>query len=156
MSEKKQRIAHLNSTVCYLKKDNKVLMIKFTKKWGQVYAPPGGKFEKGESPIDCILREYYEETGLKLINPRLQGISYWRDNVEGIIFVYVAEEFEGVLTKISEEGYLEWIKVEDLSKLKQFPQNEKFAAYLFKEELFEGKFLLDEKCNVLEYKIRTI
>ncbi len=29
----KERIAHLNSTACYLKKDNKVLMIKFTKKW---------------------------------------------------------------------------------------------------------------------------
>ncbi len=35
---KKSRIAHLNSTACYLKKDNKVLMIKFAKKWGQVYA----------------------------------------------------------------------------------------------------------------------
>lgn len=47
MKNKKQRVAHLNSTVCYLKKDNKVLMLKFTKKWGQVYAPPGGKFESG-------------------------------------------------------------------------------------------------------------
>lgn len=28
----KERIAHLNSTACYLKKDNKVLMIKFLKK----------------------------------------------------------------------------------------------------------------------------
>lgn len=97
MSDKKQRVAHLNSTVCYLKKGNKVLMIKFTKKWGQVYAPPEGKFETGESPLDCILREYYEETGLKLINPKLQGMSYWRDKAEGIIFIYVAEEFEGNL-----------------------------------------------------------
>ncbi len=55
-----------------LKKDNKVLMIKFTKKWDQVYAPPGGKFETGETPLDCIMREFYEETGLRLINPRLQ------------------------------------------------------------------------------------
>lgn len=46
-------------------------MIKFTKKWGQVYAPPGGKFETGEKPLDCILREYYKETGLKLINPKI-------------------------------------------------------------------------------------
>ncbi len=88
----KQRIAHLNSTACYLKKDNKVLMIKFSKKWGQVYAPPGGKFETGESPLDCILREYYEETGLTLINPKLQGISYWHDDYEGIIFIFVAEK----------------------------------------------------------------
>ena len=156
MSEKKQRIAHLNSTACYLKRDNKVLMIKFSKKWGQVYAPPGGKFETVESPLDCILREYYKKTGLKLINPRLQGMSYWRDNAEGIIFIYVAENFEGDLKETSEEGCIEWIKIEDLPNLKQFSQNEKFTPYLFKEELFEGKFILDENCNVLEYKIRKI
>lgn len=27
----------------------------------------------------------------------LQGMSYWKDKVEGIIFIYVAEEFEGNL-----------------------------------------------------------
>ena len=131
-------------------------MIKFTKKWGQVYAPPGGKFEEGESPLDCILREYYEETGLKLIHPKLQGISYWKDHKEGIIFVYVAEEYEGVFNRISEEGSLEWVKVEDLENIKQFSQNKKFIPYLFQENLFEGKFLLDEKCQVLEYQIRKI
>lgn len=78
------------------KKDNKVLMIKFIKKWGHVYAPPGGKFESSESPLDCIIREFYEETGLTLINPRLQGMSYWNDETEGIIFVYTAEEFKEV------------------------------------------------------------
>ena len=156
MKNKKQRVAHLNSTVCYLKRGNKVLMLKFTKKWGQVYAPPGGKFEIGESPLDCILREYYEETGLKLINPKLQGMSYWKDNAEGIIFIYVAKEFEGNLNFKSEEGYIEWINIEDLPNLKQFSQNEKFTPYLFKKEIFEGKFLLDEKCKVLEYEIRTM
>ena len=83
-------------------------------------------------------------------------MSYWRDEEEGIIFIYVAEEFEGDLKEISEEGCIEWIDIKDLSNLKQFSQNEKFTPYLFKEELFEGKFLLDEKCNVLEYEIRTI
>lgn len=156
MSEKKERVAHLNSTVCYLRQEDKVLMIKFNKKWGQVYAPPGGKFETGESPLDCILREYQEETGLKLIHPRLQGISYWKEDKEGMIFVYIAEEFEGNLKEISEEGSMEWIRIEDLCNRKQFPQNEKFTPYLFQEKLFEGKFLLDEKCNVLEYEIRMI
>jgi 8-oxo-dGTP diphosphatase len=150
------RIAHLNATVCYLKKDNKVLMIKFSKKWGQVYAPPGGKFEKGESPLDCIIREYKEETGLTLLNPRLQGISYWQDSYEGIIFVYVANEFEGELTLNSSEGNLEWIDICDLVKIKQFEQNELFTPYLFKDELFEGKFRLDDKCSVLNYEIRKM
>lgn len=156
MDDKKERIAHLNATACYLKKQDKVLMIKFNKKWGQVYAPPGGKFEAGESPLDCILREYYEETGLQLINPKLQGISYWHDIAEGIIFVYVAEDFEGELISKSEEGNLEWISIEDLHKIKQFAQNEKFTDYLFKDEIFEGKFLLDDKCDVIEYQIRTV
>lgn len=152
----KERIAHLNSTACYLKKDNKVLMIRFTKKWGQVYAPPGGKFEQGETPLDCVTREFYEETGLHLINPRLQGMSYWKDSAEGIIFIFTAENFEGELLEDSLEGVLEWVKIEDLSKINQFDQNEKFTSYLFKEEIFEGKFKLNEDCKVLDYEIRII
>ena len=152
----KKRIAHLDSTVCYLKKDNKVLMIKFSKKWGNVYAPPGGKFEKGESPLDCVIREFKEETGLILVNPKLQGISYWQDSSEGIIFVYTVEDYEGTQTLASEEGNLEWIRIEELLTIKQFEQNEKFTPYLFKNELFEGKFLLDDKCKVINYKIRNI
>lgn len=152
----KKRIVHLNSTACYLKKDNKVLMIKFSKKWGQVYAPPGGKFEEGESSLDCILREYYEETGLTLIEPKLQGISYWHDNTEGIIFIYTAEKYNGDLKQVSEEGKLEWIEIEKLKKINQFEQNEKFTPYLFKDTTFEGKFILDDKCKVKEYVIRDI
>lgn len=153
---KKHRIVHLNATACYLKKDNKVLMIKFSKKWGQVYAPPGGKFESGESPLDCIIREYYEETGLTLINPRLQGISYWKDSAEGIIFVYTAEDYEGNLLSTSEEGTLEWVGFDDLEKINQFDQNQKFTPYLFKDELFEGKFMLDNQCKVLKHEIRKM
>ena len=152
----KHRVTHLNSTVCYLKKDNKVLMIKFTKKWGHVYAPPGGKFEEGESPLDCIIREFYEETGLTLINSRLQGISYWKNDTEGIIFVYIAENFEGDLTLVSEEGNLEWIKFEDLEHLPQFDQNKIFTPFLFKNEIFESKSILDSKARVLNNIIRTI
>lgn len=155
-SIKKHRLSHLNSTACYLKKDNKVLMLKFNKKWGEVYAPPGGKFESGETPLDCIIREFYEETGLTLINPRLQGISYWKDEAEGLIFIYTAEDFEGNLTIVSEEGNLEWIRFEDLTQINQFDQNQKFTPYLFKNALFESKFLLDDKCRVLKYEIRNI
>lgn len=153
---KKHRVAHLNATACYLKKGDQVLMIKFSKKWGQVYAPPGGKFEEGEAPLDCIIREYYEETGLTLINPRLQGISYWQEEAEGIIFIYTAEDFEGNLTTISEEGTLEWIKLEDLTEIPQFDQNKIFTPYLFKEELFESKSLLDSNARVLKNTIRKI
>lgn len=152
----KERVKHYNATICYLKKNNRILMIKFSKKWGQVYAPPGGKFETGESPLDCIIREFKEETGLLLVNPKLQGISYWKDSSEGIIFVYTAENYEGNLLVDSDEGELEWIELENLKNISQFDQNAKFTSYLFTNELFEGKFLLDDNCKVLEYKIRKM
>ena len=153
---KKHRILHYNATACYLKKDDKVLMIKFNQKWGQVYAPPGGKFEECESPLECITREFYEETGLTLINPKLQGISYWHDSIEGIIFVFTADQYEGELSHNSSEGELEWIDIDELPSINQFDQNLKFTPYLFKDEMFEGKFLLDDKCKVLKYEIRKI
>ena len=152
---KKQRLLHYNATACYLKKDDKVLMIKFNKKWGQVYAPPGGKFEECESPAECIIREFYEETGLMLVNPRLQGISFWHDSVDGIIFVYTAENYTGSLKLTSEEGTLEWVKFENLSLINQFDQNKYFTPYLFKSEIFEAKFILDDKCRVLKHEIKV-
>lgn len=152
----KERIMHMNATICYLKKENQVLMLKFAKKWGHVFAPPGGKFEMGETPLDCIIREFKEETGLTLINPKLQGLSYWQDSYEGIIFVFVAEEYEGELTLSSEEGSLTWIPIEELDSLEQFEQNKLFTPYLFKKTIFEGKFLLDDSCKVIKSEIREI
>lgn len=55
-----------------------------------------------------------------------------------------------------EEEKLEWIDIEDLPNINQFEQNEKFTPYLFKDELFEGKFLLGDSCKVLNYQIRKM
>ena len=152
-----KRAIHLDATVCYLKSNDKILMLKFSKKWGRVYAPPGGKFQPGESPLDCIIREFREETGLTLISPKLQGISYWCGSTEGIIFVFVAEKYEGTQIARSPEGKLSWMEVDDaLRTAEQFEQNKLFAPYLFKDELFEGKFLFDDDSKLKEYTIRII
>lgn len=151
----KDRIIHYDSTACYLKVDGKVLMLKYNKKWGQVYTPPGGKFELGETPLDCVTREFQEETGLTLINPRLQGISCWKDSYEGIIYIFTATDYKGDLRE-SEEGKLEWIEEDKLKTLHQFSQNQKFTDYLFQPEIFEGKFELDENCEVVKGEIRII
>ena len=143
------------STACYLVKEDKVLLIKFNKKWGQVYAPIGGKMENEETPTECVIREFKEETGLDLKNPKLKGISYWKDSTEGVIFIYVAEDFEGNLQE-SEEGKLEWIDIKELENIKQFDMNTKFTKYVLEEGMFEGKFILDNSAKVLDYKIRRI
>lgn len=151
----KERLVHYDSAACYLKVDGKILMLKYNKKWRQVYTPPGGKFESGETPLDCVTREFLEETGLTLINPRLQGISCWKDSREGIIYIFTATSYKGELRE-SEEGKLEWIEEDKLKDIRQFSQNQKFTDYLFQPEIFEGKFELDENCEVIKYSIRTL
>lgn len=150
---KKLRIKHHLSCACYLEDNDEVLMIKFAKKWNHVYSPPGGKVEKGESPLDCMLREYEEETGLIPQNVRLQGVSFYTAKTDGCIFIYTAKGYEGVLRE-SSEGTLEWIKKSDLPNIRQFEQNEAFTPYLFKDEVFEAKFAITEDAKVLSKQIR--
>ena len=66
------------STLCYIEKDNKYLMLHRTKKKNDInkdkWLGIGGKFEEGESPEECIVREVMEETGLKLNSYQLRTI----------------------------------------------------------------------------------
>ena len=67
-----------NTTLCHLEKDGCYLMLHRIKKehdenrdkWVGI----GGKFEEGESPEDCALREVREETGLTLRSWSYRGI----------------------------------------------------------------------------------
>ena len=59
-------------TNCVLLKDGKVLLLQKPKRgW---WVAPGGKMEQGESIREACIREYREETGIYLKNPKLKGI----------------------------------------------------------------------------------
>ncbi len=58
----------VNTSLCYIEKDGCYLMLHRTKKEHDYnkdkWIGIGGKFENGESPEDCAVREISEETGL--------------------------------------------------------------------------------------------
>lgn len=66
------------TTLCYIERDGKYLMLHRVKKKQDINAGKwigvGGKLEEGESPDDCIVREVWEETGLRLTHPRMRGV----------------------------------------------------------------------------------
>ena len=59
-----------STTLCYLERDDAYLMLHRVKKEDDYnhdkWIGVGGKFERFESPEDCLLREVKEETGLTL------------------------------------------------------------------------------------------
>ena len=68
-----------NCTLCYLENDREeYLMLHRVKKKNDInhdkWIGVGGKFEPGESPEECLLREVREETGLTLTDYRFRGI----------------------------------------------------------------------------------
>ena len=142
--------------VCYLFRGDQVLFIKFDKKWNLKYSPPGGKVASTETPLEAVLREFKEETGLELINPKLKILANWVDNTEGINFVFVCNEYRGEILESSVEGDLEWININDMASLDEFEMNKIFNKYLFEEGIFQGKFILDENTDVIDYNIVKI
>ena len=41
------------------------------------YAFPGGHIEEGESLVESVIREIYEETGLTIVDPKLVAVKDW-------------------------------------------------------------------------------
>lgn len=110
------------TTLCYVEKDGKYLMLHRVRKKNDVnkdkWIGIGGHVEEGESPEECLLREAREETGLNLTSWRFRGIVTFI--AEGwpseYMCLYTADSFCGEL-KDCDEGTLEWVPKESLSEL---------------------------------------
>lgn len=76
--EKKRFADGVLTTLCYVEKEGKWLMLHRNKKKEDInkgkWIGVGGHFEAGESPEDCLYREVFEETGLHVLSHQLRGI----------------------------------------------------------------------------------
>ena len=104
-----------NTTLCYLENDRgEYLMMHRVKKKNDVnqdkWVGVGGKFEDGESPEECILRETLEETGLTLTDYRYRGIvTFVSDRWETeYMHLFTALSWTGE-PKECDEGELTWL-----------------------------------------------
>ena len=76
---------------------------------------PGGHVEPGESFVESVIREVWEETGLTIESPKLCGTKQFqtRKGERYVVFFYKTNLFSGEL-KSSEEGDVFWISRTDL------------------------------------------
>ena len=112
-----------NTTLCYIEQGRDYLMLHRVKKTvdenKDKWIGIGGKFEEGESPEDCLLREVREETGLTLKRWHYRGIVTFVSDQWGTEYMHLftADAWEGRLRQDCDEGVLEWIDRERLLSL---------------------------------------
>lgn len=149
----------LLTTLCYIEKDGDYLMLHRTKKQQDMnhdkWLGVGGKFEKDESPEECLLREVKEETGLMLNSYRLRGIvtyvsTTWETEY---MYLFTSDDFTGELVSC-DEGELEWIPKEEVIDLNMWEGDKIFLKKLLKEDsFFTIKFEYDGD-KLVNYQIK--
>jgi 8-oxo-dGTP diphosphatase len=134
------------ATLCYVRRDGKTLMIHRMKKADDIHAGKwnglGGKFEPGESPEDCVIREVMEESGLIIKNPIMKGFLTFPDfanDEDWYAFVFIAHDYEGELID-PQEGYLRWIDDNELLTLPLWEGDLIFLPWLNRPGFFSAKF----------------
>ena len=129
------------TTLCYIEKENKYLMLHPTskKKDGNKdkWIGVGGHFEKGESPEECLLREVKEETGLELTSYQFRGIvtfisDEWPDEY---MCLYTADKYTGDIGNC-DEGELVWVEKEKIMDLNIWEGDKIFLKLLTENQPF--------------------
>lgn len=112
----------INTTLCYIEKDDKYLMLHRIKKLNDLnqdkWIGIGGKFEPRESPEQCIRREALEETGLTLHKCNYRGIITFVSDKwpTEYMHLFTCSDFSGTI-KDCDEGELCWIDKQNIYDL---------------------------------------
>ena len=144
------------STLCYIEKDNKYLMLHRTVKKNDVnkdkWIGVGGHFEAQESPEECLLREVWEETGYTLTSYRYRGIVtfVYGEDVTEYMSLYTADGFTGVPIAC-DEGELEWVDKEAVLGLNLWEGDKIFFRLLDENQDFFSLKLVYDKTDTLKY-----
>ncbi|MCX8056642.1 MAG: 8-oxo-dGTP diphosphatase [Ignavibacteria bacterium] len=135
------------ATLCYVFDGERVLMINRNKRENDIHLGKwnglGGKFNPGETPEECVIREVFEESGLLIKEPVLKGFltfPAFDDEEDWYVFVFTAHEFSGKI-KESDEGELSWIEWEKIFSLPLWEGDKYFLEWLKQDRFFSAKFI---------------
>ena len=131
----------INSTLCYLERGDEYLMLHRVKKAHDLnhdkWIGVGGKFQEGESPEDCILRETWEVTGLTLTEYRYRGlVTFVSDQAPTeYMHLFTATGWTGS-PHPCDEGELAWIEKAALLRLPMWEGDKIFLDLLDRDVPF--------------------
>lgn len=147
------------ATLCYLQRGGKTLMLHRDKREHDIHKGKwnglGGKFQPGETPEECVVREVREESGLVVTEPELKGFLTFPDfaqDEDWYAFVFVATRFDGEMVECA-EGHLAWIEDEKVLDLPLWEGDRLFLRWIREGYgFFSGKFVY-EKGRLLDHSV---
>ena len=127
------------TTLCYIKKDNQILLLHRTKKLHDPNSGKwigiGGHFESGETPKQCLLREVREETNLTLTSYCYIGIITFESDIYETeqMHLFTSDDFEGELNYNCDEGELAWVDANRVLSLPLWEGDREFIPFVMEE-----------------------
>ncbi|WP_062109882.1 NUDIX hydrolase [Bacillus niameyensis] len=151
----------LKYTLCFIRKGNQLLLLNRKKNpnmglWNGV----GGKIERNETPIEGILRETLEETGISLSKVDHAGDVIWESSSGNSgMYVFIADLPVDVAVQTpiqTDEGILDWKEIDWVLD----PQNKGVVdnIHIYLPNILEGQFgyeykFIYEDWDMKEYKV---
>ena len=147
------------TTLCYIEKDNKYLMLYRNKKENDInkgkWIGIGGKFEMGETPTECMLREVKEETGLTPTEYKQRGIVNFYSEIhdDEQMHLFSIYDYSGNIISC-DEGELKWIDKQELYNLTLWEGDRIFLKLISEKEtdFFRLALYYDNNDNLSEAK----
>ncbi len=144
-------------TICYLfNEKGEVLLQKKARGFGQgKWNGPGGKKEKGETPEESMLREIWEETGVRLNSWEMRGELEFIFNATKqhfFSYVYISCNWSGE-PKDRGEGEIKWFKPTEIPLPKMWDDDQYWLLDLLSGKQIKMRFYFDKDNKITDYKI---
>lgn len=135
------------ATLCFVLRDQQVLLIEKKRGLGKGKVNgPGGRFEPGETAVECAIRETQEELGVTPLNPRPRGCIRFQFvdgySLEGHIFT--ATEFEGEAIETDEAVPL-WTDLDRIPYRRMWADDVLWVPHMIEGKDVQGYFLFDDE-----------
>jgi 8-oxo-dGTP pyrophosphatase MutT (NUDIX family) len=147
-------------TICFLVKDDKVLLAMKKRRFGTgKWNGTGGKLKEGESIEEGAIRETKEEIGVDIKKMKEMGVIrfYFSDmskaddfNQEG--YVFTVTEWDGVPSE-SEEMAPRWFNVNELPFESMWSDDPHWLPKVLEGKFVDAEFLFDDKEKPIDVKI---